>query len=73
MSLSSAMAVSSGTMPSGVAAAQRAGGDLHHSRRTGWRNQTVDHRLMLAEQRAAGGHAGEDLVNMLRLHREKFH
>ena len=50
------------------AAAQRAGGDLHHSRRTGGRDQAVDHRLVLPEQRAAGSHAGEDLVDVLRLH-----
>ena len=49
-------------------AAQRSGGDFDHPDGAGWRDQTVDHRLILPQQRAAGGHAGKDLVNVLRLH-----
>ena len=49
-------------------AAQRAGGDFHHADGAGRGDQTVDHGLILPQQRAAGGHAGKDLVNVLRLH-----
>ena len=49
-------------------AAQRAGGDFHHPDGTGRRDQTVDHGVILPQQRATGGHAGKDLVNVLRLH-----
>ena len=50
------------------AAAERTGGDLHHSRRTGWRHQAVNHGFVLPQQRAAGRHAGKYLVDVLRLH-----
>ena len=67
MSFSSAMAVSSGTMPS---AAPLLSGPVEIFTIPGVPvgDQAVDHRLVLPEQRAAGSHAGEDLVDVLRLH-----
>ncbi len=49
-------------------AAQRAGGDLDHADGAGRGNQAVHHGLALPQQRTAGGDAGEDLVDVLRLH-----
>ena len=49
-------------------AAQRTGGDFHLANGAGRRDQAIDHGFTLPQQRTAGCHAGEHLVNVLRLH-----
>ena len=68
-SFSRAIAVSTGTMPSGVWLLNGPVEIFTLPGGAGWRDQTVDHGVILPQQRATGSHAGKDLIDMLRLHR----